>query len=456
VDRILIVEDKESLRRVLAETLEGEGYGVAEAADGEEAIQKLSGEKFDLVLTDLKLPRKDGIEVLRAAKENSPSAAVVLMTGFGTIDLAVQAMKEGAYDFLSKPVDTNYLLVLIERALERQRLWRENILFRSEMAERLSLPEIVGRSPKIKEAFLLLEKVAPTPATVFLSGESGTGKEIFARALHFLSSRRSRPFVAINCAAIPENLQESELFGYEKGAFTGADSPKPGRFELADKGTLFLDEVGDLSLPTQAKLLRALQEGTLERVGGTKSIHVDVRFVAATNQDLVKATDERRFREDLLYRLHVFPIHLPPLRERPEDIPLLAERFVNRYALEMKKPVKGISSQALPLLQHYSWPGNVRELQNCMERAVILCPQGEVGRQHIQFGPERGEDALEISLDSSGSLLEASSRAARAVEKRLIQEALRESKGNKWQASKRLRVSYKTLFSKIKELEIET
>ena len=456
MDRILIVEDKESLRRVLAETLEGEGYGVAEAADGEEAIQKLSGEKFDLVLTDLKLPRKDGIEVLRAAKENSPSAAVVLMTGFGTIDLAVQAMKEGAYDFLSKPVDTNYLLVLIERALERQRLWRENILFRSEMAERLSLPEIVGRSPKIKEAFLLLEKVAPTPATVFLSGESGTGKEIFARALHFLSSRRSRPFVAINCAAIPENLQESELFGYEKGAFTGADSPKPGRFELADKGTLFLDEVGDLSLPTQAKLLRALQEGTLERVGGTKSIHVDVRFVAATNQDLVKATDERRFREDLLYRLHVFPIHLPPLRERPEDIPLLAERFVNRYALEMKKPVKGISSQALPLLQHYSWPGNVRELQNCMERAVILCPQGEVGRQHIQFGPERGEDALEISLASSGSLLEASSKAARAVEKRLIQEALRESKGNKWQASKRLRVSYKTLFSKIKELEIET
>jgi DNA-binding NtrC family response regulator len=456
VDRILIVEDKESLRRVLAETLEGEGYGVAEAADGEEAIQKLSGERFDLVLTDLKLPRKDGIEVLRAAKENSPSAAVVLMTGFGTIDLAVQAMKEGAYDFLSKPVDTNYLLVLIERALERQRLWRENILFRSEMAERLSLPEIVGRSPKIKEAFLLLEKVAPTPATVFLSGESGTGKEIFARALHFLSSRRSRPFVAINCAAIPENLQESELFGYEKGAFTGADSPKLGRFELADKGTLFLDEVGDLSLPTQAKLLRALQEGTLERVGGTKSIHVDVRFVAATNQDLVKATDERRFREDLFYRLHVFPIHLPPLRERPEDIPLLAERFVNRYALEMKKPVKGISSQALPLLQHYSWPGNVRELQNCMERAVILCPQGEVGRQHIQFGPERGGDALEISLDSSGSLLEASSKAARAVEKRLIQEALRESKGNKWQASKRLRVSYKTLFSKIKELEIET
>jgi len=456
VDRILIVEDKESLRRVLAETLEGEGYGVAEAADGEEAIQKLSGERFDLVLTDLKLPRKDGIEVLRAAKENSPSAAVVLMTGFGTIDLAVQAMKEGAYDFLSKPVDTNYLLVLIERALERQRLWRENILFRSEMAERLSLPEIVGRSPKIKEAFLLLEKVAPTPATVFLSGESGTGKEIFARALHFLSSRRSRPFVAINCAAIPENLQESELFGYEKGAFTGADSPKLGRFELADKGTLFLDEVGDLSLPTQAKLLRALQEGTLERVGGTKSIHVDVRLVAATNQDLVKATDERRFREDLFYRLHVFPIHLPPLRERPEDIPLLAERFVNRYALEMKKPVKGISSQALPLLQHYSWPGNVRELQNCMERAVILCPQGEVGRQHIQFGPERGGDALEISLDSSGSLLEASSKAARAVEKRLIQEALRESKGNKWQASKRLRVSYKTLFSKIKELEIET
>ncbi len=456
MDRILIAEDKESLRRVLAETLETEGYAVVEARDGEEAIRKISGERFDLVLTDLKLPKKDGMEVLRAAKENSPSAAVVVMTAYGTIDVAVQAMKEGAYDFLSKPIDTNYLLMLIERAMERQRLWKENILFRSELAERLSYPEIVGKSPKIKEAFLLLEKVAPTPATVFLSGESGTGKEIFARALHFLSPRKDGPFVAINCAAIPENLQESELFGHEKGAFTGADLSKPGRFELADKGTLFLDEVGDLSLPTQAKLLRVLQEGSLERVGGTKSIRVEVRFVSATNQDLLKATKEKRFREDLYFRLHVFPIPLPPLRDRREDIPLLVERFLNRYATEMKKPIRGISEEILSLLQGYSWPGNVRELQNCMERAVILCPADEIKREHIQLGPERKEDLLELSLDHFGSLHEASSRAARMVERKLIQEALRACKGNKWQAAKRLRVSYKTLLFKVKDLEIET
>jgi DNA-binding NtrC family response regulator len=456
VDRILIAEDKESLRHVLAETLETEGYAVAEAGDGEEAIQKISKERFDLVLTDLKLPKKDGMEVLRAAKENSPSAAVVVMTAYGTIDLAVQAMKEGAYDFLSKPVDTNYLLMLIERAMERQRLWKENILFRSQLAERLSCPEIVGKSPKIREAFLLLEKVAPTPATVFLSGESGTGKEIFARALHFLSPRRGSPFVAINCAAIPESLQESELFGHEKGAFTGAELSKPGRFELADKGTLFLDEVGDLSLPTQAKLLRVLQEGSLERVGGTKSIHVDVRFVAATNQDLLKATEEKRFREDLYFRLHVFPIPLAPLRERREDIPLLAERFVNRYAMEMKKAIRGIAEEALSLLQGYSWPGNVRELQNCMERAVILCPAGEIQREHIQLGPERKEDLLDLKAGHFSSLHEASSRAARMVERQLIQEALRASKGNKWQAAKQLRVSYKTLLFKVKDLEIET
>ncbi len=456
MDRILIAEDKESLRRVLAETLEAEGYAVVEAGDGEEAIQKISGEKFDLVLTDLKLPKKDGMEVLRAAKETFPSAAVVLMTAYGTIDVAVQAMKEGAYDFLSKPVDTNYLLMLIERAIERQRLWKENILFRSQLAERLSYPEIVGKSPQIKEAFLLLEKVAPTPATVFLSGESGTGKEIFARALHFLSPRKDGPFVAINCAAIPENLQESELFGHEKGAFTGADLSKPGRFELADKGTLFLDEVGDLSLPTQAKLLRVLQEGSLERVGGTKSIRVEVRFVAATNQDLVKATKEKRFREDLYFRLHVFPIALPPLRDRREDIPLLVERFLNRFATEMKKSIGGIREEALSLLQGYDWPGNVRELQNCMERAVILCPAGEIQREHIQLGSERKEELSEVSLAQFKSLHDASSQAARSVEKKLIREALSSSKGNKWQAAKRLRVSYKTLLFKIKDLGIET
>ncbi|MDH7500157.1 MAG: sigma-54 dependent transcriptional regulator [candidate division NC10 bacterium] len=455
MDKILLVEDKESLRQVLLETLQTEGYAVVEATDGQEAIQRISEERFDLILTDLKLPKKDGLEVLRAAQENSPSAAVVLMTAYGTIEVAVRAMKEGAYDFLCKPIDTDYLLILIERAMERQRLWKENILFRSQLAEKLSLPEILGRSPRIIEAFQLLEKVAPTSATVLLSGESGTGKELFARALHFLSPRRERPFLAINCAAIPENLQESEFFGHEKGAFTGADHSKPGKFELADQGTLFLDEVGDLSLSTQAKLLRVLQGESFERVGGTKSIRVDVRIVAATNQDLVKASAERKFRDDLLYRLHVFPIRLPPLRERPEDIPLLAERFVSRYALEMKKPVKGISKEALSLLQRYSWPGNVRELQNCLERAVILCSREEIQPKQIQVGPEKEEDLAAIPIGLSGSLHEASSRASRAVERKMIQEALRQSKGNKWQAAKHLQVSYKTLLFKIKDLEIE-
>jgi len=455
MDRILLVEDKESLRKVLAETLRSEGYGVVEAADGQDAIARIQAERFDLVLTDLKLPGRDGMEVLRATHEISPSAAVIMMTAYGTIDLAVQAMKEGAYDFLCKPVDTNYLLMLISRALERQRLFRENILFRWELADRLAVPEIVGRSPRIREAFQLLEKVAPTSTTVFLWGEGGTGKELFARALHFLSPRKEGPFLAINCAAIPENLQESELFGHEKGAFTGADHLKPGKFELADKGTLFLDEVADLSLSTQAKLLRVLQEGVFERVGGTRSIQVDVRIVAATDQDLRRAVEEKRFREGLYFRLHVFPIHLPPLRERPEDIPLLAERFVERFAREMKKSIRGIHPQALNLLQGYSWPGNVRELQNCLERAVILCPGGEVLAQHIQLGPERKEMPVQFPFPLSGSLAEATSQVCRAVERKMIEEALRACKGNKWQAAKRLMVSYKTLLFKIKQLGIE-
>jgi len=377
MNRILLVEDKASMRRMLRQTLEKAKYRVDEAADGDEAVRKLGVFRYDLVLTDLKLPKKDGIAVLMAAREAFPQMPVIIMTAFGTIELAVQAMKEGAYHFIAKPFDSDHLLLEIERAISQFRLVAENLILKEESAKKLGAPTIIGKSKKIQEISGLLQKVAPSNATVLLLGESGTGKELFARVIHHNSPRRSRPFIAINCAAIPDTLLESELFGHERGAFTGAIGPKPGKFELADGGTFLLDEVSDLSLAVQAKLLRVLQERTFERVGGTRTVEVDVRIVAASNADLAKAVEEHRFREDLYFRLNVFPVSIPALRERPEDIPALVEHFLMKYATEMRRRVRGISRDALRLLMRYRWPGNIRELENFVERAVILTA-GEV------------------------------------------------------------------------------
>src|ERR671934_2568037 len=369
---ILLVEDKDSLRAMLRHALEAQGHAVVEARDQPEAEAALQTTRPGIVLSDLRLPEGDGIGVLRAAKDIEPELPVIVMTAFGSIQDAVTAMKEGALDFLAKPVDPDVLLLMVERALAQRRLSTENILLKEELAQRRGAPQIVGDDAKLKAVSVSLHRAAATDTTVLIEGESGTGKELFARALHALSPRADGPFVAINCAAIPETLLETELFGHEKGAFTGAANRKPGKFELAHRGTLFLDEIGDLPLTLQAKILRALEEKRFERVGGTAPLQVDVRVVAATNRNLKAAVAARQYREDLYFRLSVFPITIPPLRERPDDIPTLARYFIERFCRDMNKKPLALTASAIEELKAYTWPGNVRELQNCIERAVIL------------------------------------------------------------------------------------
>ena len=452
---ILIVEDKDSMAQMLRETLEAEGYSVALAGDGLDGIRQIRDSRFDLILTDLKLPGKDGIEVLKAARAENQLTPVIMMTAFGTVDTAVAAMKEGAFDFITKPFDTDHLLLLIKRALENQRLVTENILLKDELTGRLGMPKIIGISREITEVAQKVQKVAPAKTTVLLLGESGTGKELFARAIHNVSNRRAHPFVAINCAAIPRELLETELFGHEKGSFTGADARKIGKFELADKGTIFLDEIAEMDMALQAKILRVIQEGEIERVGGIKAIKIDVRIVAASNKDLERAVDEKLFREDLFYRLNVFPVMIPPLRDRKEDIPLLAEYFISKYCRELKSSVKGISADAMEVLMTYPWKGNVRELENCVERAIILCDGDTILDDHIVLNRQMGVDHALRNLPMSGTLEEASREAIRIAETQRISKALKETKGNKSRAAELLQVSYKTLLTKIKDYGIE-
>jgi DNA-binding NtrC family response regulator len=453
---ILVVEDKESMAQMLSQAVEGEGYQIILARDGREGIQKFKENQVDLVVTDLKLPYKSGIEVLEMVKEHNPLMPVILMTAYGTIETAVKAVKEGAYDFLTKPFDPDHLLILIGKALEKQRLLTENILLREEFSRQLKLPRIIGKSARILEVIDKVQKVATSNTTVLLLGESGTGKEIFARAVHHLSPRKEGPFVAINCAAIPRDLLESELFGHEKGAFTGAVGRKLGKFELANKGTLFLDEIGDMDLSLQAKLLRVLEGSEYMRVGGVAKIKVDVRVVAATNQDLQSAITKQSFREDLYYRLSVFPITLPPLRERREDIPPLVEHFVNYYCQELKKPVRTVNPAAMELLTHHTWTGNVRELQNAIERAIILCEGQVITPEQLTLRSMGGTRPERLSPEQpiEGTLQEVSSAASRTAEERLIRKVLKETGGNKSRAAEILQVSYKTLLTKIKDYEI--
>ena len=455
METILVVEDKESMAEMLKETLETEGYKVVCARNGTEGTRYLKEGKIDLVLTDLKVPQKSGIEILRTSKEENHLIPVIIMTAFGSVETAVAAMKEGAFDFIAKPFDTDHLLMLIKRALETQRLLTENFLLKEEFALKFGLPRIIGRSEKILSVAQIVQKVAPTKTTVLLIGESGTGKELFARAIHNLSDRKKYPFVPINCAAIPRDLLESELFGHEKGSFTGADAKKLGKFELADKGTIFLDEIGDMDLIIQSKLLRAIEAGDIERVGAVKAINVDVRIVAASNKDLEKAMEEKNFREDLYYRLNVFPISIPPLRERSEDIPLLAEYFINKYCNEIKTPVKSLSKNSLDMLMHYHWKGNVRELENAIERAVILCDDDVIQSEHITLSRQYGTGSA-ITQVGNGTLEVVAKEALRAAETERIRSALKETKGNKSRAAEILQVSYKTLLTKIKEYRIES
>jgi DNA-binding NtrC family response regulator len=455
MDTILVIEDKESMRDMLKQTLEVEGYRVITAKDGSEGIRKLEDERIGLVLTDLKLPKKDGFEVLKAVKQENPLLPVIVMTAFGTIETAVKAVKEGAWDFLTKPFDTGHLLVLIKRALDATRLASENILLREELAGKLGMPRIIGRSSRLQEITSKIQKVAPTNATVLIRGESGTGKELFARAIHYMGVRKDAPFVTINCAAIPRELLESELFGYERGAFTGADARKLGKLELADKGTVFLDEIGDMDLALQAKLLRVLQEQVIERVGGGRPIRIDVRIVAATNKDIEKAVAAGLFREDLYYRLNVFPITIPPLRDRRDDIPALSQHFLNKYSAEVGKGQLAISEEAMEILMKSPWKGNVRELENVIERAVIYADGGVVRAQDLGISESDIIDALAEHVPMEGPLQEAAAAATRIAESRRIRKALKQTGGNKTRAAEILQVSYKTLLTKIKDYQLE-
>jgi DNA-binding NtrC family response regulator len=455
---ILLVEDKDSLRAMLRHALEAQGHTVVEARDQPEAEAALHAGRPGVVLSDLRLTEGDGFGVLRAAKELDPELPVIVMTAFGSIQDAVAAMKEGALDFLAKPVDPDHLLLMVERALSQRRMATENLILREELAQRRGAPAIVGEDPKLKQVSMALHRAAATDTTVLLEGESGTGKELFARALHALSPRADGPFVAINCAAIPENLLETELFGHEKGAFTGASARKPGKFELAHRGTLFLDEIGDLPLSLQAKILRALEEKRFERVGGTLPMQVDVRVVAATNRNLKAAVAARQYREDLYFRLSVFPITIPPLRERSDDITTLARYFIDKFCRDLNKRSLALSPAAEQELRNYAWPGNVRELQNCIERAAILTEGDTIHPRHLNLSfrapapVANDEDGGPWSkIDLSGSMADATRRVVAEVERRKIEQALREAAGSKGRAAEILQVSYKALLAKLKE-----
>lgn len=438
---ILIVEDKTSFADVLKVALEDSGFTTICVKSGREAIQNFRRERFDLVLLDLRLPDIDGIDILRELKNIDNDAKFIIMTAFGTIERAVEAMKLGACDFLTKPFEMDQLILTVRKVIQERRTQYENILLKEMVQHIQGFPQIVGISDTIKKSIEMLQKVASSETTVLLLGESGTGKELFARACHSLSPRKEKPFVTINCGAIPGQLLENELFGSEKGAFTGAHTRKIGKFELAHKGTIFLDEVGDLGLDLQAKLLRVLQEKTFERLGATTSIKVDVRIIAATNKDLSVLVKENKFREDLFYRLSVFPITIPPLRQRKEDIPLLVEHFLKKL-----KSNKKISASALEKLKSYDWPGNIRELENTIERANIIATL-KIEPEHILL-PSQTERTFVFSV-AEMDLKSAANYGRAMAESELIKKTLEQTGGNKSEAARRLHVSYKTLLNRI-------
>ena len=452
---VLLVEDKDSLRQALAETLRAHGLRVEACADTYEAKRALGRASFGVVLTDLKLPAGTGFDVVAAALKAGPETDVIVMTAFGSIEDAVRAIREGASDFLTKPVDTDHLLLLVDRALDRRRLKRRAVLLEEELQERMSLPRLVGTSEGLKEALLQVQRVAPSDTTVLILGESGTGKELLARSVHQLSPRAKGPFVAINCAAIPETLLENELFGHEKGAFTGANARKLGRVEMAQGGTLFLDEIGELPLSLQPKILRLVQEKQFDRVGGTETRTVDLRLVTATNRDLKAMVAVREFREDLYFRLSVIEISIPPLRARRDDILPLAESFLAKFSREAgKRRPLTLSARSVTTLESHSWPGNVRELQNSVERAVILCSGDVIEPEHLRIdGQEAPRPSIADVIDLRGSIGEVRDRAADAAEAEMVARALATADGSIEAAANALGLTTNALRKRLKRRE---
>jgi DNA-binding NtrC family response regulator len=456
---ILIVEDEPKMLRLLELNLTEEGYTTHTASDAETGLNTLRQEKIDLVVTDLKLPGMDGLEFLQAVKRADDRIPVIVMTAYGTVETAVEAMKAGASDYVLKPFSLEEMKLIVRKELDVHSLREENRSLREALGRRYEFKNIVARSPKMQEVLATVERVAPTNSTILLGGESGVGKDMIARALHQHSHRVSGPFVKINCTAIPENLLESELFGYEKGAFTGAVSSKPGKFELADKGTIFLDEIGDVPGTTQVRLLRVLQDREFERLGGTKTLKVDVRVVAATNQDLRAALEQGTFREDLYYRLNVVPINIPPLRERKEDVPYLVDHFIERFVRESGKPIKGITPAAQKMLMEFHWPGNVRELENIIERAVSLSAGDmlDVADIRLDLSPSGpgGADIAAFTMSPGGTTaFPPPGVTLEQFEDEMIKEALRRAGGNKSQAARLLGLSRNALRYRLSKMGV--
>ena len=453
---ILIVEDEPKMLRLLELNLGDEGYTTRTAGTAENGLKILASDRVDLVLSDMKLPGMNGLEFLQAVKRANAAVPVVMMTAYGTVESAVEAMKDGASDFVLKPFSIEEIKLIVRKELEVRRLHEENRQLREALGQRYQFDNIIGNSHRMQEVLATVDQVAPTNATVLLGGESGVGKDMIARAIHQHSRRVNGPFIKINCTAIPENLLESELFGYEKGAFTGATTAKPGKFELADKGTIFLDEIGDMAGTLQVKLLRVLQEREFERLGGTRTIKVDVRVVAATNQDLRAALEQGTFREDLYYRLNVVPISIPPLREHKEDIPYLVDHFIERFAESSGKPIEGISPEALKLLVDFHWPGNVRELENIIERAVVMAAGTRIGTADIRLdvAAPGSNAAASAAGGSSATMFLPDGMTLEQYEDKLIHDALRQAGGNKSQAARLLGLSRNALRYRLSKIGV--
>ena len=444
VPKILVVDDEQIVRESLANWLKEDGYQVELAESGPQALERIQSASFHIVLLDLKMPEMNGIQVLQEIKKNFSDIEVIIMTAYGSIHTAVEAIKEGAFDYIVKPFDPEEVGLLIRKILDHKNLVLENILLRQKLEEKYEFEDLIGKSAVMQNLFGLIRNVAPTQATVLITGESGTGKELVAKAIHTLSPRRYQPFIALSCGALPDTLLESELFGYEKGAFTGAGHTKKGRFELADGGTLFLDEIGEISLKTQIDLLRVLQEKEFRRLGGTEVIKVDVRIISATNRDLAEALRQGIFRSDLFYRLNVVSIPLPPLRDRKEDIPLLAKHFLKRYAIEINKKVDRLEPRALESLMNYNWPGNVRELENAVERGVVISQSRELTEKDFAF------------LQSGPTpLAEGGIKNLQELERLHVLRVLDENHWNISKSASELGIDRVTLYNKIKKYGLE-
>lgn len=450
--KILVVDDEEAQRQIIADVLARAKYDIAQASTVSEAVNQISTDKLDLIITDLRMDKGSGMDVIRESKQISPETEVIVMTAYGSIESAVEAMRQGAYDYITKPFDKDVLLVSVRKALEHKQLTEENLELRELVESRFTLTNIVGVSEKMKRVFHLIEKSIPVNSTVLIQGESGTGKELIARSIHFNGPRKKNRFVAVNCAAVPENLIESELFGHEKGAFTGATHSKIGKFELADGGTIFLDEIGDMSMELQAKLLRVLQEMKLERVGGTELIPVDVRVIAATNKNLTQEVAKGNFREDLFFRLNVILIEIPPLRERKEDVPPLIDHFKKKLSQQFQRKYPPLDSAVIDKFMAYHWPGNAREVENTLERLLVLTDKEKIELadlpQNMLLPQTSQQRNTPLSLPEEGISIE-------EVEKRLICDALARTGGHIMKASKLLGMTYKTMQYRIKKYDIK-